>query len=211
MEAAPCLQGQQGRVIRKESAVNEKQLTKMSKFLSLVLRHQPDAAGITVDAHGWADVRALLQGMKTAGFPCDAETLAGIVASDEKQRYSFNADRTKIRANQGHSFPVDLELAPVMPPETLWHGTATRFLDSIMQEGLKPMSRQYVHLSPDAETAYRVAVRHGRPVILLIEAKQMTEAGYVFYRSENGVWLTEAVPPQFIRISESREKGSAAT
>ena len=184
-----------------------KQLVRTSKFLSLVLRHQPDAAGITVDVHGWADVDALLRGMNAAGQHCDAEMLAEIVASDEKQRYSFNADHTKIRANQGHSFPVDLELAPVMPPEVLWHGTATRFLDSIMQTGLKPMSRQYVHLSPDAETAYKVGIRHGKPVILRIEAQKMAAAGFVFYRAENGVWLTDAVPPEYIGITEYDAKG----
>ena len=181
--------------------LNKKQMVRTSKFLSLVLRHQPDAAGITVDAHGWAEVGALLRGMTDAGVPCDLQALREIVRTDEKQRYTFNEDGTKIRASQGHSFPVDLGLTQTDPPQVLWHGTATRFLADIMQEGLKPMSRQYVHLSPDAETAYRVGIRHGKPVILQVDALRMVQDGMKFYRAENGVWLTDAVPPQYLQIT----------
>ena len=181
--------------------LNKKQMVRTSKFLSLVLRHQPDAAGITVDAHGWAEVGALLRGMTDAGVPCDLQALREIVRTDEKQRYTFNEDGTKIRASQGHSFPVDLGLTQTDPPQYLWHGTATRFLADIMQEGLKPMSRQYVHLSPDAETAYRVGIRHGKPVILQVDALRMVQDGMKYYRAENGVWLTDAVPPQYLQIT----------
>ena len=184
-------------------------LTKTSKFLSLVLRHQPDAAGISLDAHGWADVSALLCGMNAAGVPCDTDLLEEIVRTDEKQRYSFNEDHTQIRANQGHSVAVNLELQSTAPPEYLWHGTASRFLDSIMQYGLKPMSRQYVHLSPDTDTAYKVGLRHGKPVILQIAAQRMAADGAEFFISENGVWLTAAVPPQYISLTEQSGKGSA--
>lgn len=182
----------------------DKQLTHTSKFLSLVLRHQPDAAGITLDAHGWADVSELLRGMTNAGQPIDTDLLEEIVRTDEKQRYSFSADHTKIRANQGHSVAVDLELQPVTPPDVLWHGTASRFLESIMAEGLKPMSRQYVHLSPDIETAKKVGIRHGKPVILQIDTKRMHADGFAFYRAENGVWLTGSVPVRYISIAPER-------
>ena len=184
---------------------SEKQMTHTSKFISLVLRHQPDAAGITLDAHGWADVKALLRGMASAGQPADMEMLEEIVRTDAKQRYAFNEDHTKIRANQGHSVAVDLELKPVTPPEYLWHGTAGRFLDSIMKDGLRPMSRQYVHLSPDTETAVKVGTRHGKPVILQVAAAQMVQDGYSFYRAENGVWLTDSVPPQYLCILPARQ------
>ena len=180
-----------------------KQLTHTSKFLSLVLRHQPDAAGIALDAHGWADVSELLRGMTNAGLPIDMAMLEEIVRTDEKQRYAFNEGHTKIRANQGHSVAVDLELQPLTPPDMLWHGTASRFLDSIMQDGLKPMSRQYVHLSPDIETAKKVGIRHGKPVILQIDTKQMHADGFRFYRAENGVWLTEAVPAAYTKVIEA--------
>lgn len=179
----------------------EKQKTHTSKFISLVLRHQPDAAGITLDPHGWADVSALLKGMQAAGCPTDQALLEEIVRTDAKQRYAFNEDHTKIRANQGHSVAADLEFKPVEPPESLWHGTASRFLDSIMQEGLKPMSRQYVHLSPDIETAKKVGIRHGKPVILQIDTKRMHADGFLFYRAENGVWLTGSVPVRYISVT----------
>ncbi len=181
--------------------MNEKQKKNTSVFLALVLRHKPDAAGITLDAHGWADVSALLSGMTAAGYPADRSILEEIVRTDAKQRYAFNEDHTKIRANQGHSVAVDLELKPVNPPEYLWHGTASRFLESILREGLKPMSRQYVHLSPDTETAEKVGKRHGKPVILQIAAQKMVQDGFRFYRAENGVWLTDTVPPQYMEVT----------
>ena len=180
-----------------------KQLTHTSKFLSLVLRHQPDAAGITLDAHGWADVEKLLIGMTQAGEPVDLEMLEEIVRTDEKQRYSFSGDHTKIRANQGHSIPgVTVEMTRPEPPEYLYHGTAERFLPMILQEGLKPMTRQFVHLSAQYETAHTVGKRHGKPVVLLIRAADFAADGHRLLLSANGVWQAETVPPEYFSVME---------
>ena len=173
---------------------------KLGKFLSLVLRHDPKAAGITLDEHGWADVQELLTGVRRSGREIDIETLERIVRENSKQRYSFNADHTKIRANQGHSLQVDVELTAVKPPRYLYHGTAARFLPAIRQEGIRKMSRQYVHLSSDFQTAMEVGRRHGPPVVLTINAEAMARDGVVFYRSENGVWLCEHVAPKYFSI-----------
>jgi len=176
---------------------------KLSVFLSLVLRHQPDAAGITLDGHGWADVAKLIQGVNNTGRKLDMETLEEIVRTDEKGRYSFNEDKTKIRANQGHSINIDADLKEATPPDVLYHGTATRFLGSIFSEGLKPMRRLYVHLSKDYDTAVKVGSRHGVPAVLEVDTKGMCIDGYKFYLSENGVWLTERVPRNyFIRCEK---------
>ena len=173
---------------------------KLGKFLSLVLRHNPQAAGITLDEHGWADVQELLAGVQHSGRQIDIETLERIVRENNKQRYSFNADHTKIRANQGHSLQVDVELTAVKPPRYLYHGTAARFLSTIRQEGIRKMSRQYVHLSSDFQTAIEVGRRHGSPVVLTINAEAMAQDGVIFYRSENGVWLCEHVAPKYFSI-----------
>ena len=173
-------------------------LTKTSKFLALILRHKPEAAGITLDAHGWAEVDALLQGMNAAGHPIDRAILEEIVRTDEKGRYAFSEDGKCIRANQGHSVAVDVELQETAPPAYLYHGTAERFAAVIREEGLRPMSRLYVHLSGDTETARKVGIRHGKPHIFRISAAEMARQGYVFYRSANGVWLTKTVPPEFL-------------
>ncbi|MCI9318821.1 MAG: RNA 2'-phosphotransferase [Lachnospiraceae bacterium] len=170
---------------------------KLSKFISLVLRHNPAAAHVTLDEHGWADVEALLAGIRSTGRQIDMDTLEEIVAADNKQRYSFNHDKTLIRANQGHSVAVDVELKEQEPPEFLYHGTASRFLDSIGREGLKPMSRLYVHLSKDTETARTVGKRHGSPVILKVHSREMYRDGCRFYLSENGVWLTKKVEVKY--------------
>lgn len=170
----------------------------LSVFLSLVLRHEPKAAGITLDEHGWADVEELLAGLNGAGRKIDRAVLEEIVRTDKKQRYRFNEDKTRIRANQGHSIPVDVELKEQEPPEFLYHGTAVRFLADIEKEGLKPMSRLYVHLSKDRETAVKVGRRHGEPVVLRIRSKAMYRDGSRFYQSENGVWLTKQVGSQYI-------------
>lgn len=175
-------------------------LDKLSVFISLVLRHKPDAAYITLDEHGWANVEELLNGINNTGRKIDMEILEKIVATDNKQRYSFNQDKSLIRANQGHSIPVDVELEEQEPPEFLYHGTAARFLDSIMNEGLKPMSRLYVHLSKDTETALKVGKRHGDPVILRIHSRDMYNDGYIFYLSENGVWLTKNVDVRYFEV-----------
>lgn len=175
-------------------------LDKLSVFISLVLRHKPDAAGIVLDEHGWANVEELLVGINETGRKIDMDILEEIVATDNKQRYSFNQDKTMIRANQGHSIPVDVELKEQEPPEFLYHGTATRFLDAILNDGLKPMSRLYVHLSTDIETALKVGKRHGDPVVLEIYSGDMYKDGHKFYLSENGVWLTKKVDVKYFEV-----------
>lgn len=173
---------------------------KLSIFISLVLRHQPGAARISLDEHGWADVDALIRGINDTGRYIDMDMLEEIVRTDQKGRYSFNEDKTLIRANQGHSIPVDVELKQAEPPETLYHGTADRFLESIENEGLRSMSRLYVHLSKDYDTAVAVGTRHGKPVVLKVDAAQMMRDGAVFYLSENGVWLTKYVEPRYLSV-----------
>ena len=176
---------------------------KLGRFLCLVLRHHPEEAGITLDEHGWADVGALLRGVCATGREIDREMLERIVREDNKQRYSFNEDHTKIRANQGHSIPVDVELRKVQPPQYLYHGTAARFLPAIRTDGIRKMNRQYVHLSPDYQTAVAVGRRHGSPVVVLrIDAGAMAQNGMAFFRSENGVWLCEYVPPECFCVVE---------
>ncbi len=175
-------------------------LDKLSVFISLVLRHKPDAAGIQLDEHGWANVDELIEGIKNTGRQIDMDVLEEIVRTDNKQRYSFNQDKTLIRANQGHSIPVDVELEEKQPPQYLYHGTADRFLDSIMEDGLKPMNRLYVHLSKDEDTAVKVGKRHGKPVVLKIKAEEMWKDGIKFYLSQNGVWLTKYINVSYIEI-----------
>lgn len=169
----------------------------VSKYISLILRHKPETIGITLDEHGWADVAALIEGINKTN-PFSMEMLEHIVETDEKQRYSFNEDKTLIRANQGHSIPVDVELVEVTPPDILYHGTGEKYAASIDQTGLIPKSRLYVHLSGDIETAVNVGKRHGKPVIYTINCKKMYEDGYPFFRSANGIWLTKTVPVQYI-------------
>ena len=168
-----------------------------SKYISLILRHKPEVIGISLDEHGWANVDELIEGVSRT-HKLDMTMLEDIVRTDEKQRYSFNGDKTLIRANQGHSIPVDVELKEVIPPEYLYHGTAEKSVAGIEREGLKHMSRLYVHLSPDMETAKKVGCRHGKLVIYKVAAGKMHKDGYVFYRSVNGVWLTEAVPVKYL-------------
>lgn len=177
------------------------ELQKTSRFLSLILRHKPEVVGITLDGKGWADVSELITGVNRDGkYFLDMETLEKIVRDDEKKRYSFSADRKKIRANQGHSIKVDVELKKSPPPEFLWHGTAEKYVDSINKEGLRPKSRLYVHLSADVETAEKVGSRHGKPVIYRISSGEMYRQGYDFYLSENGVWLADFIPTGFMSI-----------
>lgn len=169
-----------------------------SKFLSLILSHKPQAIGLELDEHGWADVDELIRRVSRKR-PLDRATLEQIVATDEKQRYSFSADGKLIRANQGHSIPVDVELAELEPPEILYHGTGERFAASIRAQGLLKMSRLYVHLSSDVETATKVGRRHGKPKIFVVESGRMFADGCKFFRSVNGVWLTEHVPACYLR------------
>ena len=169
-----------------------------SKYISLILRHKPEAIGITLDEHGWANVDELLAGVSRT-HPLDMAGLEEIVRTDEKQRYSFNEDHTLIRANQGHSIPVDVELEEKVPPEILWHGTGEKYVSSIDAQGLIPKSRLYVHLSSDVETARKVGSRHGKPVIYEIDCHKMTEDGYRFFLSANHVWLTKEVPARYLK------------
>ncbi|MCR5794721.1 MAG: RNA 2'-phosphotransferase [Solobacterium sp.] len=177
--------------------MNKKEKTTVSKFIALILRHHPEEIGITLDDHGWADVSQLIEGIRKR-YPLDREILQEIVDEDEKQRYAFNADKTKIRANQGHSVPVDADLAEAEPPAVLYHGTADRFTASIEKQGLLPQSRLYVHLSADEETAKKTGRRHGRPALYLIDCASMRDDGHVFFRSANGVWLVRHVPPRYL-------------
>ena len=172
-------------------------LTETSRYMSLILRHKPEVIGIHLDEHGWANVDELIEGIaKTHEF--NMEMLEEIVRTDEKQRYSFNEDKTLIRANQGHSIPVDVELDEVEPPERLWHGSAKKYEEAIDREGLIPKSRLYVHLSKDEETAVNVGKRHGKPVIYIVKSGEMARDGYNFYLSKNGVWLTKEVPARYL-------------
>ena len=176
-------------------------LVRISKFLSLVLRHDPGKIGLALDAAGWADVDELIAAAARAGVEIDRETLARVVAENDKQRFALSPDGDRIRANQGHSVRVDLGLEPQTPPEVLYHGTAARFVDSIRASGLHAASRTHVHLSPDEDTARRVGQRHGKPVVLRVAAGRMHCDGRPFFRSENGVWLTDAVPAEYIDIA----------
>lgn len=168
-----------------------------SKYMSLILRHKPETIGISLDEHGWANVDELIEGIsKTHEFNMDI--LEEIVRTDEKQRYSFNDDKTLIRANQGHSIPVDVELEKTEPPKYLYHGTGEKFREAIEKQGLISKSRLYVHLSFDIETAVKVGSRHGKPVVYRVSSEQMHKEGFDFYKSVNGVWLVEKVPLQYI-------------
>lgn len=176
-------------------------LTDTSKFLSLILRHKPQVIGISLDEYGWANVEEIIEGISNSR-PMNMEILEEIVRTDKKQRYTFNEDKTLIRANQGHSIPVDVELDIVNPPEILWHGTGEKFVASIDKMGLIPKSRLYVHISGDIETARQVGRRHGKLVVYKVLAEKMQNDGYIFYQSKNGVWLTKEVPVQYLEKYE---------
>lgn len=176
--------------------------TSISRFMSLILRHKPQVIGITLDEYGWANVDELIEGISKEYDTFNMDMLREIVRTDDKQRYSFNDGETKIRANQGHSVQVDVELEEKEPPEFLFHGTGIKYSDSIEKNGLIPKSRLYVHLSNDEETAINVGRRHGYPVIYTIKSKEMFEDGYKFYLSKNGVWLTKEVPIKYLERME---------
>lgn len=198
--------GRDGRKMKRKSGRNS---DSTSKFISLVLRHHPEAVGITLDEHGWADVEELIRGIQESR-PFDREMLEEIVALDEKQRYSFSPDKRLIRANQGHSIPVDVELPVAKPPEYLYHGTGRKYVESIERSGLMPKGRLYVHLSGDTDTAVKVGSRHGEPVVYRVSSGRMQKAGHVFYRSVNGVWLIKAVPVEYLeRVEIVRERGDS--
>lgn len=176
---------------------------KLSVFISLILRHKPEVINIELDESGYVKVDELIQGVNNSGRYLDLELLKTIVSEDKKGRYSFNEDFTKIRANQGHSTSVNVELKEEIPPKYLYHGTADRFLDSILNNGIKKMNRLYVHLSDNFETALQVGKRHGKPMIIKINASKMHINGYKFYLSENKVWLTDFVPKSYMKIDKS--------
>ncbi len=183
----------------------------LSKFLSFVLRHKPDAIGLTLDPQGWASIDELIERGNAAGTQFDHDELQQVVETSDKKRFSISADGRGIRAAQGHSVTVELGLSPQEPPPVLYHGTATRFVESILSAGLKPQARQQVHLSADEATAHRVGQRHGKPVIFKIEAFRMHAKGFKFYIADNGVWLTDQVPPEFLAPLSSSTTDSATT
>lgn len=178
--------------------MDERRLVRISKYLAKHLRHRPERIGIELDAHGWVEIDALLAATAAHGFPISREELEEVVARNDKRRFMIDGDR--IRANQGHTVPVDLDLPVVEPPPLLYHGTVARNLPAIRMEGLRRMARHHVHLSPDRETARAVGARRGEPVVLVVEAGAMHAAGHEFRVSANGVWLVHHVPPQFIRF-----------
>ena len=177
-------------------------LVNLSRYISFILRHRPDTIGLSLDKHGYIDVQDLINGIKENNdFYIDLDILKFIVETDNKKRYSFSEDGTKIRANQGHSVKVDLGLKEVKPPSILYHGTGEKYLESILKEGLKSKSRMYVHLSSDIDTAISVGKRHGEPIVLGIDAERMYKDEYKFYLSENGIFLAESVPVKYINIA----------
>jgi len=174
-----------------------------SKRLSYVLRHRPDTVGIVLDEAGWVRVDELLAALAGAGLPLGRDELARVVASNDKQRFAFDATGTRIRASQGHSVPVELGYRPQAPPDVLFHGTAQAHVASILRQGLRPGRRHAVHLSPDVQTALRVGGRRGRAVVLLVRAADLAAEGAVFTRSANGVWLVARVPPRHLSVLET--------
>lgn len=179
--------------------MNEKQLVRVSKRLSLHLRHAPGKIGLVLGPGGWVAVDELLDALARHGHRVSREELAEVVARNDKKRFAFDDTGTMIRANQGHSVPVDLGLPEAVPPDVLFHGTVAAALPAIRREGLRPMRRHHVHLSPDEPTATRVGARRGKPVVLRVDAARMAGDGHRFFRSDNGVWLVAAVPPEYLR------------
>jgi putative RNA 2'-phosphotransferase len=178
----------------------DRALVRSSKFLSLVLRHAPETIGLRLDAEGWANVHELLELANAAGHPLSEEVLRQVVAHNDKRRFALSADGTRIRASQGHSIVVDLGLVASVPPALLYHGTARANVDSILELGLVRGSRNHVHLSLDVATAKRVGQRHGSPVVFEVDARGLHQRGSEFYLSENGVWLTDHVPKDRLRL-----------
>lgn len=180
--------------------MDEKRKVKISKFLSLVLRHKPEEVGLKLEENGWVPVENLIEACADYGKKFTLAELREVVETNDKRRFSFDESGRKIRANQGHSVEVELELEESAPPAALYHGTAEKNLGVIFAEGLKKMARHHVHLSADTETARKVGARYGKPVILEIDTARMLGAGFKFYVSANGVWLTDAVPPEFLKV-----------
>ena len=179
--------------------MDRKRLVKTSKYLSRHLRHDPGRLGLTLAPGGWVEVDDLLRACAAHSFALTRAELEEVVERNDKRRFSFDATGTRIRANQGHSVEIDLGLIAMKPPDVLFHGTGEGSVDSILRDGLNRMSRHHVHLSPDVPNALRVGGRHGRPVVLEVDAARMAADGHEFYVSDNGVWLTDEVPPQYVR------------
>jgi putative RNA 2'-phosphotransferase len=182
--------------------MDPKRLVTISKYLSKHLRHQPEALGLTLAPGGWVGVDELLDACARARFPVSRDELVEVVAKNDKQRFAFDDTCRRIRANQGHSTPVDLQLEPATPPDVLYHGTATKTLATVLPDGLKRMARHHVHLSPTPAAARKVGGRHGKPVVLALDTAAMAKDGVIFYCSANGVWLVDAVPPRYLRVLE---------
>ena len=180
--------------------MTDKETIRTSKFLSLILRHEPERVGLKLGEAGWVTVEELLRAVNQHGTPLTLDQLQHIVATSDKKRFAFSEDGLRIRASQGHSVEVDLQYPPQPPPEILYHGTATRFLTGIRENGLKRMGRHDVHLSAETKVTLQVGGRHGKPALLTIRAGDMHRAGFEFRCSANGVWLVSEVPPQFIEF-----------
>jgi putative RNA 2'-phosphotransferase len=183
--------------------MTDEEIIRTSKFLSLVLRHEPERVGLKLGEAGWVGVDELLQAVNASGVALTLEQLQHIVATSDKKRFAFSEDGQRIRASQGHSVEVDLQYPPQTPPEVLYHGTATRFLDGIRKDGLQRMERHDVHLSAETKVTLQVGGRHGKPVLLTIRAGEMHRAGFVFRCSANGVWLVDRVPATFIEFPDA--------
>ncbi|MEJ5146959.1 RNA 2'-phosphotransferase [Sphingobacterium sp. MYb388] len=181
---------------------SDKQLTHISKFLSLVLRHQPKTIGIQLDQNGWTDIKELIEKANENGISFDRDTLNYIVATNPKKRFAFNETLDKIRASQGHSIEIELGYESQKPPEILYHGTSEKSVQSIIDKGLEKRSRQHVHLSSDIETAIKVGRRHGKPVVLKVLAEKMYTDNFQFFISANGVWLTDHVPARYLKSND---------
>lgn len=180
--------------------MNENQIVRISKFLSKHLRHQPERIGLSLERGGWVSVEMLLNACAKQGLPLTRAQLEEVVAQNNKQRFAFDETATKIRANQGHSIEVDLELLPTMPPSVLYHGTGAGSVEAILREGIQKMRRHHVHLSQNIDTAIQVGRRHGVPVVFAVRAEAMHLAGHLFFVSANGVWLTEVVPAPYLSV-----------
>lgn len=178
--------------------MDDKRRTKISKFLSLILRHQPETVGLKLRNDGWIEVSALIESCAAHGTPFSLEELREVVETSDKKRFAFDENEINIRANQGHSIAVEIEFERKTPPEILYHGTAAKNLDSILAQGLRKMARHHVHLSADIETARKVGARHGKPIIFAIDTNAMLDAE--FFVSANNVWLIDSVAPQFLRL-----------
>ena len=180
--------------------ISNDQITRLSKFLSLVLRHQPETIGIKLDQNGWVDVGELIEKANRHGINIDIELLKHVVSTNPKKRFAFNDSLDKIRASQGHSLGIELGYTNQRPPEILFHGTSEKSVSSVIKTGLEKRSRQHVHLSSDFETAIKVGQRHGKPVVLMVFAEQMYKDNFSFYLSDNGVWLTDSVPSKYLEV-----------